>query len=190
MNIFKKFFNLFTSDDNKSSFNDYRKAIFESASKSENRLYGTFSKEGFHCVFNEILNNSQLELIIFIKNFDSIFDEAVFNYFELICSKFEKQSNKIEIYTFDGNVEHRFKELSQKYDCVFYQPLCVKKGGEAQNFIVSDRKSYWLEEVITTQIRNNLNENCFIKGCVNFYDINKSFDLLNYINEIKQNILK
>lgn len=195
MNIFKWLIDLLIEDEknNKNTFNEYTNAIFESANKLENKLYGTFSKDGFYFTFNTLLDISNFELIIFIKNFDSIFNDVLFNYFDLICNKFEKQLNKIEIYTFDGNPDSRFIELSEKYKCVQYQPLKLKDKGEAQNFIISDRKSYWLEESLTTMMRNSFDETDkfnFIKGCVNFNDVNRSFKLLKYLNEIKENIIK
>jgi hypothetical protein len=166
----------------------YRAEIYECAKKRQDRLIGNFSEKGFEYIYDMMIQNTEFQIIFFIKNFESIFDKAKFTYFEYSILK-SRPNIRASIYTFSGDKDERFIELETKYEQFKYVPLIINdKNTFANNFIISDCFRYWIEEDYTSMKRTSLYNNEPFKACCNFHDYNKVSKLLDYVDHIDNQI--
>lgn len=158
----------------------YRQEVFYSAKNKRNFLIGNFSFKGFNYIFDALIENTECKLVFFIKNFESVFDKSKFEFIEYRCLK---RGITVFVYTYDGNEDERFLNLSKKYSNFKYVSLKLNNG-KTNNFIVSDYYRYWIEESESSMDRNDMNYNGFFKACTNFYDYEMVNKLMSLIEKI------
>ena len=183
-NIFKKWKQNFYNKRQET----YRQYICELSQKNENILIGNFSFKGFESIFEYLIANADFEIIIFVNNYDSIFNKLNFILFEQVVKKFEKNKKTIKIYTYYGKKDKEFIELAKKYKCVTYIPLNLVDNCKATNMILVDRKGYWLEESFTAMCRYTMDENNKFKACANFCDAKTVRKLKEFIWDIDEQL--
>lgn len=188
MKIFKKIKeqikNYFAYNSEK-EYDAYQWKIDTAAKELETNEILNFTSKGFDYIFENLVLQTSYDLVIFVKNYESMFDEHKLNLLKLIASKFDRVGdNKIRIYTYSGELSKQFSDLEINYKSVFYTPLNFIDDIDANNFIVSDKVSYWLEEHESAKTRNLLSDKIKLKAKVNFKDASKSKELINYVNGI------
>ena len=163
----------------------YQYKIDTAAKELESNEILNFTSKGFNYIFEDIILQTSYDLVIFVKNYESMFDEHKLNLLKIIASKFDRVGdNKIRIYTYSGELSKQFSDLEINYKSVYYTPLNFTDDIVANNFIVSDKISYWLEEHDTASIRNTISDKIKLKAKVNFRDASKAKELINYVNRI------
>lgn len=175
---FGSFLDLISDD----TFEKYKNSLYDSFAKNENKLYGNFSKDGFDIIFELLIGNASESIIIFCKNYDVIFNDSNFLLLKFIAEKFVRVKGDVVLYTFNGFISEKFKELEKEYSSVKYIP-CKTNFNEVKinNMIIVDNKRYWLEDTVFD--RNTLDNP--IKACVNFNDVRKCLELLKFISDVR-----
>lgn len=194
-NFLKKIFNNFMDKTFTMSEKDWQKYYQEirKNNKEQNKcLIGNFSQRGFDYIYYELIESANNQIVFFIKDYNSIFDNVKFRTLEMMCKKFERCHGIIDIYTFNSKKDERFLNLENTYKCIKYTALKTNNDTDLKklnNFILVDSNKYWLEEAYTTFKRTNINNNEeFLKACCNFNDYNKTYELYDYIKHIERNI--
>jgi hypothetical protein len=142
-----------------------------------------FSKRGFDYIFEAIIESTQVELIIFVKNKDSIFDRYNMLIFKKLIHILERQCGNVKVFTFDGNDDSEFIELDKRFKCFKY--ISLKPDEQYHNnFIVSDCKRYWYEEEYTAMKRMTIDDDTFIKAHANFANYKNVNKLMYMIRNI------
>jgi hypothetical protein len=99
-NIFKQIKRYFGNLKERYYEKHYRQYIAKCANKLENQLIPNFSFKGFNYILEKLLFSVKHELIIFIHNYDSIFDINQYKLLKIIVERIESNSGKVKIYTF------------------------------------------------------------------------------------------
>jgi hypothetical protein len=163
----------------------YQYKIDTAAKELESNEILNFTSKGFNYIFEDIILQTSYDLVIFVKNYESMFDENKLNWIKLLASKFDRTGdNIIRIYTYSGEANEQLIKLTQEFRCVYYTPLNFTDDIEANNFIVADKISYWLEEYESAKNRTTISNNIKFKAKVNFKDASKSKELVQYVNGI------
>lgn len=168
--------------------NTRRSYICELSQKNENILIPNFSFKEFEIIFEYLIFNAFFEIIIFVNNYDSIFNKLNFILFEQVINRFEKQGKPVKIFTYYGKKDKEFIDLEKKYKCVEYIPLHLENNSKACNMILVDRKGYWLEESFTSMARYTMDESVPFKACANFCDTITVKKLNSFIIDIEEQI--
>jgi hypothetical protein len=148
-----------------------------------------FTHKGFNYIFEDMILKTSYDLIIFVKNYECLFDANKVSWLKVLAEKFDRfGESTIRIYTYSGEISEEFKNLHLKYKSVYYTPLHFTDDIEANNFIVSDKISYWLEEYDSAKVRNSKIDNIKFKAKVNFKDTTKAKELVQYANKIDKNV--
>lgn len=167
----------------------YFEEVRKNCRDKRNCIMGNFSQKGFNYVFYELIEHADRQLIFFIKDFESIFDDPKFRSLEMMCRKLNILGGIIDVYTFNGEKDERFINLEKEFKCFKYTPLSVKDENSIKklsNFILADSNAYWLEESFTTFRRTNItNDEEFFKACFNFGDYQKTYELYDYIRAVE-----
>ena len=183
-NIFKKWKQNFYNKRQET----YRQYIYELSQKNENILIGNFSFKEFESIFEYLISNADFEIIIFVNNYDSIFNKLNFILFEQVINRFEKQGKTVKIFTYYGKKDKEFIDLAKKYKCVKYIPLHLEDNSKACNMILVDKKGYWLEESFTSMERYTMDESVPFKACANFCDAKTVRKLKEFIWDIDEQL--
>lgn len=166
-------------------YKSYRWKIDTAANDLESLEILNFTAKGFNYIFEDMILGTSYDLIIFVKNYESMFDKNKLNWLKLLASKFDRAGvDIIRIYTYSGEANEQLIKLTQEFNCIYYTPLNFSDDIEPNNFIVSDKISYWLEEHESAKIRNLLSDKIKLKAKVNFRDASKAKELINYVNGI------
>jgi hypothetical protein len=183
--MFNWFYNLFgqnkTDDDQYNQYVDY---INYCSKNNKNELIGNFSADGFYEIFKTLIEISKDQMFIFIKNYESVFTDELFQYFKFNLKRHEKNLSEVCIMTFDGVIDKRFKNLDTEFNCFNYYAMRIKNGCP-NNFIVVDNKAYWIEEDFTSLRRTGFESQPF-KACCNFNDPFKSSRLIKIFLDCKK----
>ena len=163
----------------------YQYKIDTAAKEIESLEILNFTAKGFNYIFEDMILNTTNDLIIFVKNYKSMFDENKLNWLKLLARKFDRTGEDIiRIYTYSGESHSQLIKLTQEFNCIYYTPLNFTDDIKANNFIVSDKISYWLEEHESAKNRTAISNNIKFKAKVNFKDASKSKELVQYVNGI------
>jgi hypothetical protein len=171
----------------------YFAIIREKRRERSSELIGNFSQKGFDYIFYELIENADTKIVLFIKNYESIFDLSKFIALKAKCERFSRMNyGTIDLYTFDSEKDLRFIELENEFKCFKYTALEVKNLDEIKkcsNFILVDSSSYWLEENFTTYARTNIsNEDEILKACCCFHDYKKTSKMYDFIRDVERQI--
>jgi hypothetical protein len=168
-------------------YKSYQWKIDTAAKELESLEILNFTAKGFNYIFEDMILNTTHDLIIFVKNYKSMFDENKLNWLKLLARKFDRTGEDIiRIYTYSGESHSQLIKLTQEFNCIYYTPLNFTDDIEANNFIVSDKISYWLEEHESAKNRTAISNNIKFKAKVNFKDASKSKELVQYVNGIDE----
>ena len=158
--------------------------VREAASKSMNKRMICVKSENVEFVFEKMLEYAKNEVILFMKNYETVFNtESSFYMFQNKLKTYEKSGVVTTVYTFDGKKDCRFSGLQLMYKNFNYVPLEVSKGYEANGFLVVDKKSFMVESK-----KSLFYDGVNIPLVFNFNEPETSRQYVDFINDIRKNI--
>ena len=158
--------------------------VREAASKSMNKRMICVKSENVEFVFEKMLEYAKNEVILFMKNYETVFNtESSFYMFQNKLKTYEKSGVVTTIYTFDGKKDCRFSGLQLMYKNFEYIPLEVSKGYEANSFLVVDKKSFMVESK-----KSLFYDGVNIPLVFNFNEVEQSCKYVEFVNDIKKKI--
>ena len=158
--------------------------VKEAARKSMNKRMICVKSENVEFVFEKMLEYAKNEVILFMKNYETVFNtESSFYMFQNKLKTYEKSGVVTTVYTFDGKKDCRFSGLQLMYKNFEYVPLEVSKGYEENSFLVVDKKSFMVES------KNSLfYDGINIPLVFNFNEVEQSCKYVEFVNDIKKKI--
>lgn len=178
-----------TPEQKQKDFEKYKNMVYNNCIHNKGMLFGNFSEEGFYEIFTQLLQYADSSIYIICKNYDSIFNDDIFCYFKYVVKRINNRGGEISTITFDSTKDKRFIDLQEKYTTFNYYPMTLNTSKQANNCIIVNCKSYWLEEASTSTLRNGFTKQPF-KACANFNDPLKAAKLISLFEKIRMIYLK
>lgn len=158
--------------------NEFKKKVIFNAENDIDLRSSNYSIENLHVIIEQLLLKSTNSLIISLKNKNLIFNEDNLKLLDETIERLNKTNGQIIIFNWMNEDKYfsKFQEFDLKY---------IFSKDSFNNFIVVDNKSYWLEDVRSSN-RNSYLESKIITAEYNFNNKSKATEIANLISNYER----